>query len=129
MFMRRRFAAGTSVPIDGTKGDIAAILGKYGGRMLDIREDVPGRAIVMFQSNHATPRFLRVTLNLPLGQEQRCREKWRALFAAIKSKLVTVDEGIETFDQVFMAWIIGNDGKTIYEKAVELQLLPAPEAA
>jgi hypothetical protein len=60
-----------------------------------------------------------------LSNEQTCRRKWRALFNEIKFKFVSIDEGIETFDEVFMGWIIGEDGLTLFEKAQELRLLPA----
>lgn len=126
----KKFAHKTHVPVPQTKGDITAIIGKYGGMLLNINEDVPGRSIIMFQSNHATPRYLRIVMNYPVvgptcGQE--CRRKWRALFNDIKFEFVAIDEGIKTFDQAFMAWIIGEDGLTLYEKAVELRLLPSPE--
>lgn len=126
-----KFAQQTHVSVEGTKGDIKGIIGRYGGHLLDINEDVPGRSIIMFQSNHATPRYLRVSMSFPISSnattEQTCRRKWRALFNDIKFKFVSIDEGIETFDQAFMAWIIGDDGKTLYETARQLRLLPRPE--
>jgi hypothetical protein len=123
----RKFAQDTTVPIAGTKGDIAAIIGRYGGRLENIDESVSGRVIILFRSNQAPPRYLRVTMSVPIipADGQAARRKWRALFNDIKFKFVSVDEGIETFDQAFMAWIIGPDGQTLFDKVVELHLLPA----
>jgi hypothetical protein len=125
----RKFAHNTHVPVGQSKCDIAGVIAKYGGLLLDINEDVPGRAVLMVKSNHATPRFLRIALPLPVGTgkkfEQTCRTKWRALFIDIKGQYVSVNEGIKTFDQAFMAWIVGADGLTMYEKAQQLRLLPA----
>lgn len=46
--------------------------------------------------------------------EQACRTGWRALFLAIKAKLVTIDSGIETVDEAFLAHIVvpTDDGRT-----------------
>jgi hypothetical protein len=124
--MMAKFAANTSVPVAQTKGDIAAIIGKYNGALLNINE-TSGRAELMFRSNQVPPRHLRVLLHLPTDpeDEQVCRRKWRALLIDIKAKFVAVDDGIETFDQAFMAWIIAADGKTLFEKAQQLHLLEA----
>lgn len=121
-----KFAANTKVPVAQTRGDISAIIGKYGGALLDMRDDIPGRTQVMFRSNHRPPRHLRTVLNWPVNDVQVQQRKWRALLRDIQAKFIAVDEGIETFDQAFLAWIIGADGKTMFEKAQELRLLPSP---
>jgi len=122
--MPRKFAKHTYVPVEQSRGQIRAIIGAYGGLLLDERDDVPGRTIIMFRSNHTTPRHLRVMLQWPVNNVPEEQRKWRSLFLDIKAKFVAVDDGIETFDQVFMAWIIGENGLTIYEMAQELRLLP-----
>ena len=38
---------------------------------------------------------------------------WRALALSIKAKLVGVDDGIETFEQAFMAHVVMPDGLTL----------------
>lgn len=65
------------------------------------------------------------------------RRRWRALALSIKAKLVAVEDGIETFEQAFMAHIVMPDGLTIgqhvtpriaqaYETGDMPPLLPAP---
>lgn len=47
------------------------------------------------------------------------RAAWRALFFAIKSRLESVDYGIETFEQAFLAHIVtGKNGATIGERII-----------
>jgi hypothetical protein len=52
--------------------------------------------------------------------EQACREKWRALFLSVKSKLYSIETGIETFDSAFMAQIVMPNGQTMEELALPL---------
>jgi hypothetical protein len=47
--------------------------------------------------------------------DQACRRKWRALLIAIKAKLVAIDEGIETFEEAFLAHVVLPDGQTVGE--------------
>ncbi|MFZ5440495.1 MAG: hypothetical protein ACOZQL_10830 [Myxococcota bacterium] len=41
--------------------------------------------------------------------EQACRSAWRALFLAIKAKLVSVESGVETFEEAFLAQLVVKD--------------------
>ncbi len=45
--------------------------------------------------------------------EQACRQKWRALAAVIKAKLVAVEAGITTFEDEFLAHIQLPDGQSV----------------
>jgi hypothetical protein len=45
--------------------------------------------------------------------DQECRQRWRALVLAIKSKLESVASGIATFEQEFLAHILLPDGLTV----------------
>jgi hypothetical protein len=46
--------------------------------------------------------------------EQGCRASWRALFLAIKAKLVSVESGVESFEEAFLAQLVvpTGDGRT-----------------
>jgi hypothetical protein len=53
--------------------------------------------------------------------EQACRQRWRALLLAIKAKLESVECGISTFEQEFMAFIVNpSTGRTIGEEITPL---------
>lgn len=50
--------------------------------------------------------------------DQAVRQRYRALLLCIKAKLESVESGIETFDEAFMAQILLPSGETIGEWAV-----------
>lgn len=52
--------------------------------------------------------------------EQACREKWRALHACIKAKLVSAASGIESVEQAFLANVVTSSGKTVWEDVVAM---------
>jgi hypothetical protein len=130
----RQFAEGTEVTVEKSKGEIEAILSKAGAEEFASGWN-QGQAIMQFKLKSRVIRFI---LPLPKrddvsfqrtpggrrwrdadGQykawEQACREKWRALFLAIKAKLYSVETGIEQFDSAFMAQIVMPNGKTLQE--------------
>lgn len=41
--------------------------------------------------------------------EQACRSSWRALLLAIKAKLVSVQSGVESFEEAFLAQLVVRD--------------------
>lgn len=132
-----QFAAKTKVPVDQTRNEIERTLVKYGAsRFAYFSED--GRAIIVFE---AEDRRLRFDLPLPQGDSDKIaqsrRQKWRALLLAIKSKLESVESGIETFEEAFLAHVVMPDGITVGQharsgiesayKSQKMQaLLPAP---
>ena len=50
------------------------------------------------------------------GQAQK--QRWRALFLSIKAKLISIEEGIETFEQAFLAHIVTSAGITIGDQII-----------
>ena len=131
------FAKNTKVPVDRTRGEIEKTLGRYGAdRFLCFTEQ--NRAVLIFEAHL---RRLRFDLPLPDGSsekdKQKCRQKWRALLLAIKSKLESVESHIETFEEAFLSHIVMPDGLTVAQhtkprieaayKGKSMQsLLPAP---
>lgn len=64
-------------------------------------------------------RVLRFRLHLPEKDDAReLRRMWRALHMAIKAKLVIAEEGIETFDEVFLANIVMPNGSTVGQQVM-----------
>lgn len=47
--------------------------------------------------------------------EQGCRSSWRALLLAIKAKLVSVQSGVESFEEAFLAQLVvrDEDGRSV----------------
>lgn len=131
-----KFAAGTSVSVAKTRMEIEALLDKYGAdprRTEESRET--GQAVVTFR---LADRIVRFTMPLPrldafaqrelrgrmvkatpeqqrAAYEQAARESWRALLATLKAKFISLEGGIETFEQAFLAHVVTADGRTVGE--------------
>lgn len=151
------YAKGTSVSIQKTEAEIKATLRRYKATSTAFAEG-EGQALVMFEMEGR-----RITFRLPLPRredfaqvhrggagmqprtpeqrekawEQACSERWRSLFLCIKAKLESVETGIETFEDAFLAHIQLPNGQTVsemarpaiasmYENQTMQPLLPAP---
>lgn len=140
------FAEGTTVPASKTRAEIESLVAKYGATRFAFgyMED---RAAINFV---ASGRLVRFTVPLPTKDDPRVRKRalslsrsnwrideeklkfaiaeeerrrWRCLLLAIKSKFTTVESGIESFEEAFLANIVTTDNLTIYER---LKLAESP---
>jgi hypothetical protein len=50
---------------------------------------------------------------------QARNQRGRALLLTIKAKLESIESGIETFEEAFLAHVVMSDGKTLYDKVRE----------
>ncbi|WP_287159307.1 hypothetical protein [Mesorhizobium sp.] len=152
------YAENTSVSASKTKGEIDGLLRKHRATGFGSFEE-QNRALLVFQMQE---RRIRFELPLPSPTEKRftmtahhkarsadaalhaweqaCRSRWRALFLCIKAKLESIDSGIESFEDAFLAHIQMPDGMTVAEHvkpniAIAYQtnpmqpLLPGPKRA
>ena len=126
------YASATSVSVEKTEGEIKAVLRRYGATAMASFEG-PQYAVIAFEMNDR-----RITMRLPLPDknsdqfkrtptkrqvrsadqqmaawEQACRSRWRGLFLCIKAKLESVESGIETFEDAFLAHIQLPNGQTV----------------
>ena len=133
-----RFADGTDVPVERTRLELEKLLVAYKARATAIFNS-EGEAAVCFEMHERRVMF-RLKMPSPRAREfthkrvnqssemvalsasvaatryrHACQRKWRALLLAIKAKLVSVDEGIETFEDAFMAHVVMPDGQTVAE--------------
>jgi hypothetical protein len=69
----------------------------------------PGRIAVQCFLND---RLLRFTIELPEHPQQR-RQRGRALLLVIKAKIESIESGVETFDEAFLANIVTPGGATV----------------
>lgn len=109
-----KYAVDTKVPVNQTRNEIETALSKFGARSFAFATQ-PECATVLFEFDG---RRIRFDLPLPSDtSETRTaklhRERWRALFLSIKAKLVSVDTGIETFEEAFLAHVVLADGTTV----------------
>lgn len=152
------YAKDTSVAVEKTEAEIKAVIRSYGATAFASME-AKGSAMIVFEMDGR-----RIAFRLPLPDpadeqfrrtpakglarspqqqmaawEQACRSRWRALFLCIKAKLESVDAGIETFEDAFLAHIQMPDGMTVsehvrpriaqaYESGNMQPLLPSPKS-
>jgi len=109
-----KFAERTTVPASQSHNEIKQLVKKRGATSFGALDE-QFRAIIAFEMNG---RRIRFYLPLPKGTTpQQERQKWRALLLAIKSKLESVDSGIESFDDAFLAHVILPNGETFGDYA------------
>lgn len=151
------YAEGTEVPVERSRAEIERLVSRYGADQFMSAYDA-SRSIVGFR---ASGRMVRFLLPLPKREDfainkklnhwnkgyrrtkdatdrlwqSELRRRWRALLLVIKAKLESVESGVETFDEAFMAQVMLPDGSTVgqfmapqiqasYENGGMPQLLP-----
>ena len=132
------YAKNTKVPVAHSRAAIEQLIARHGAtRFANGWED--GAISIMFEMRTRRVRFY---LPLPQADEKRflrdgngkvrtaeargrahdtaVRERWRALLLVIKAKLESVETGVTTFEEEFLAHIILPTGGTIGEWAIPL---------
>ena len=124
-----KYANGTAVSPEKTQSDIRETLQRYGAEGYGIIQKASA-ACVMFEYKNLT---IRIAVGLPDKNEfvtteagrtrkasaaneaynQAVRQRWRALFLAIKAKLEAVESGISTIEQEFMAFVVMPDKRNL----------------
>lgn len=134
-----RYAEGTVVAAPKTRADIETYLQRRGATRFAFGY-LEDRAGISFVANG---RMVRFTVPTPKAEEKEVRaraqklsksnwridpagleraieeedrRRWRCLLLAIKSKFTTVESGIETFEEAFLANIVTSDNMTVYER-------------
>lgn len=124
------YAANTEVSPGRSREEIERTLARYGATAFMYGwEDE--RAVVQFRAANRMIRFQMVMPPLadfertPGGkrtrtheqqvaeQEKAMRQRWRVLALAVKAKLESVEAGLESFEEAFMAHILLPDGRTV----------------
>lgn len=127
------YAKDTSVPVEQSEAEIKKMIIKYGAssyasfetdRDVAIAFEMKSRRIVFkLPLPHKGQRDIFLT---PTGQRrnesqirsalaQAKRSKWRSLHLCIKAKLESVESGIESFEDAFLAHVMMPDGHTVGE--------------
>lgn len=130
------YAKDTSVPVERSKREIELMLYKHGARNFLIGS-TDGRAVVTFQLDNWRVQF---DVPLPTAEEfstterrgrkvkatpqqvdnavsQAERQRWRALSLAIKARLISVETGIETMQEAFLAHVVVPGGRRFFLEA------------
>lgn len=134
------YAADTSTSVEKTRAELESVIRKYGADAFAYAMD-NNKAMIQFRASGKQVRFI---LPLPSPDEKRfthqtnrtwltrtsdearkeweqaCRSSWRALFLAVKAKLVAVESKIATFEQEFMAYVVLPNGRTAGEEILPM---------
>lgn len=126
-----KYAEGTEVPTEKTLLEIKATLNRYGATgffygeeatMLKVGFRMNDRFAQFSVPLPGLDQFIRNGRNQVYTQEGRKeamakahRQRYRALLLVIKAKLESVESGIETFEQAFMANLVLPSGQTMGE--------------
>jgi hypothetical protein len=124
----RKYAAGTTVAVEKSEGELKALLKRRGATQLTTIEDTHGNRVAI--GCVLQGRVLRFVLPLPdptareyqwdrtgKAHDAEVRRRWRCLILAVKAKFTAIETGIVTFEQEFLAHIVLPDGATMGEWA------------
>lgn len=85
-----------------------------GQRSVRIRMPLPGLAeFLISPGGRKRPAGSQVE-----AHNTAVRERWRALALALKAKLVSIEAGVETFEEAFLAHIVMPGGSTVGQRVL-----------
>ena len=126
------YAENTTVDVEKSIGELRALLRKNGADRIAHFEEPTRLAVQFFLKD----RMVRVSVLLPDWKtipshnaqfksrtdaqrqgiaQQKHRQRARALLLVVKAKLESVESGVETFEEAFLANVVMADGKTVGE--------------
>ena len=101
----------TQVPFDRSVREIINLVKKAGAQQVGQMEE-PQRLTLMFSLGDRQVRFRVAWEDNVRSRAQRAR----ALLLVIKAKLESIESGVETFEQAFLANIVLADGVTVHDR-------------
>jgi len=153
-----RYAAKTAVSPERSRNEIERLLARFGASQFGYLTDQAAcKAHIIFVYRGLR---IRISVGLPNGNDperaktatgrersgnqiqleldREVRRRWRSLTLLVKAKLVAVIDGVATFEEEFLPYILWGDGRTTAEqlsgKVLEIEksgktpkLLPMPD--
>lgn len=68
-------------------------------------------------------RQRKVRGNVDYSKEQAARVAWRCLKSWVEAQMALIQIGMATMDQVFLPYVLNDEGKTLYEVARDSKFL------
>ena len=68
-------------------------------------------------------REQKVRANIDYSKEQAARVAWRCLKSWVEAQMALIQIGMATMDQVFLPYVLNDEGKTLYEVARDSKFL------
>lgn len=127
------YAETTKVPLEQSIAEIIGMVRKAGAESVGQMQD-RDRYVIIFRLANRQMRFSVPmvteytgparsgngrTIDQAAWIEQRNRQKGRALMLVVKAKIESVESGVETFEEAFLANIVLADGVTVYERMAQ----------
>lgn len=135
----------TTVPVERSQGEIRKLLSDYGASSFAFGEETDSGGVrwAAVSFAHAGHRVRMRVPHKPLDEqalkskarrahtrtlddftalavEQEAKRIWRVMAWNLKARLVAVEEGVETFEEAFLAHLLNEQtGMTIYQQLVE----------
>jgi hypothetical protein len=128
-----RYAEGTKVPVENSRGEITGILAKHGCTHFASATEPRGDTIQFMLGGKSFRFFIerptaddiyardRKTSRNPNAvdwqarADQEWRRRWRAHVLLIKAKLEFIEGGDTTLEQEFLPYAVMKDGRTVGE--------------
>jgi len=102
----RRYAETTRVPVEKSRIEIERVLVRYGATSFGTMTE-PDKATIYFKLKN---RELQWTIPMPTPKvgksEQETRRRWRVMLITMKAMIESVESGLLSFDEAFLAHIV-----------------------
>lgn len=126
---KRAYAHGTKVSVSQSQANIMSLVRKHGADGFVIGED-EGWALISFRLNGYVLRF---RFRFDDVKETEVRRLWRTMEMVIKTKLIVAEDGVESFEEIFLSNIVSDaNGSTVgdaiipqLQKGQKVRLLPS----
>ena len=132
----RRYASRTDVSAERSRNEIEKLLMRFGASQFGYMTDNEmGVAHIVFvfrglrikisvtMPNPNDERFVqtptgleRATASAEKEWQMEVKRRWRSLTLLVKAKLIAVDDGVATFEEEFLPYILWGDNRTTAQK-------------
>lgn len=125
--MSKRYAEGTTVGVDASRGEITGILAKHGVQRMGWMGSPEGDELMFelgggqFRLRIAKPTLVEIrrdypnAYDVPAKLDGEWRRRWRANVLLLKAKLEFIDSGDTTLDRELLPYRVLADGRTLEE--------------
>jgi hypothetical protein len=123
----RRYAEGTKVSVDSSRGEITGILTKHGVQRMGWSSDPVQDQLVFeleggtYRLNMVKPTLTEIRRDYPNAYDEQAkidgewRRRWRANVLLLKAKLEFIDSGDTTIERELLPYRVLKGGKTVEE--------------
>lgn len=135
----RRYAEGTTVTVDRSRGEISGILATHGVERMGWQTGPEGDELMFelggnsFRFQIPKPTITEIRRDYPNTRDERAkldgewRRRWRANVLLLKAKLEFIDSGDTTLERELLPYMLTAGGQTVAELVIagELPMLAA----